>query len=117
MPKLLRFLLPGLLIVMLSLSGCAELAMIATVSPKPVIVQSGCDTYWQFEYGCKVWADIRNDGGSGYIIFTAEVTQGSGKWTKNKELYLSKHTQRRVEIDFPEVGFTSGQIHYQCWAN
>lgn len=75
------------------------------VPPKPVVVSSYADgsSSKLFEYSVKVVGSIRNDGGDGYVVAEATVSQDGETWTKTDQIFLGSYETAAVEFVFDEV--------------
>ena len=75
------------------------------VPPIPEVVSSYADgtSSSLFNYSTKVFAEVRNIGGDGYVVFEAKVFQGRHEWTKTKSIYLKSYDTKKVSLIFDEV--------------
>jgi|GEM_PF-5104829 len=69
-----------------------------------MIVSSGCDdsSTRLLEYSVRNWVEVRNDGASGDVVFTAAVTEGTHEWVKTQRIHLSGMETQRMELVFDE---------------
>ena len=82
--------------------------------PKPVIVSKGGDDLSSklFDYSAQVWADVRNDGGDGFVVMKATLYQNRKSYTKTTRKYFNSLETARMKIIFNEAEFFGGEIQY-----
>jgi hypothetical protein len=102
----------GLLgLVLTGVSPLLIIQMFQPARPQPAIVSHGCDddSTRLFEYSVRTWAEVRNDGASGDMVFEATVTEGNKSWTKTKRSKTAAHDTQRFEIVFDEASSRGGE--------
>jgi hypothetical protein len=82
--------------------------------PKPVIVSKGADDLSSklFDYSVQVWADVRNDGGDGFVVMKATFYQNRKSYTKTTRKYFNSLETARMKIIFDEAGFFDGNSQF-----
>jgi len=101
------------------LQGATVSAMIQQVKkPDPVLVSKGGDDMSSglLEYSARAWAEVRNDGGDGKVVFEVTFMQGSESWKKTTTKFMSAHETTRFELVFDEVSLLGGQSKYRVRA-
>lgn len=87
-------------------------------TPKPLIVRKSADgkNSGLFNARTTVYASVMNQGGSGNVLVTFYVYQGSRTYDKTKRLYLTSGQSKDLEMTFEEVDYISGKISYDVLA-
>ena len=80
--------------------------------PAPVIIDYKDNDFSAilFDNNVRVEATIRNDGGSGDIVFEATVYQDGNSWTKTLKKYFDSNETADMKIVFDEVNLMQGKI-------
>ncbi|MFA5803574.1 MAG: hypothetical protein WC879_02925 [Melioribacteraceae bacterium] len=65
-----------------------------------------------FEYTLLIYAEIRNDGGDGDVVFESTVSQGDQQWTKTTTKHFISKETARMELKFDEVEGLKGKSSY-----
>jgi len=87
--------------------------------PRPEIISTnGYDGFQGLNYVLYIDVNVKNNGGSGYVIVYAEIS-GAGKYEKKEStIYLSSGQTQDVHFTF-DVSFWGAllsQITYRAWA-
>lgn len=84
------------------------------IPPKPVIVSENADgsSSKLFDYSIKVFGELRNDGGDGYVVIEATVSQEDHEWKKTQQMYLQAYQTEKFELVFDEVKFLDANPVY-----
>lgn len=77
----------------------------SVLPPDPVIVSSKADgsSSTVFEFSTQVTGEVRNQGGDGYVVIEAVVSQDGRDWTKTKQIYMPSYQTESFELIFDEV--------------
>jgi len=77
----------------------------SVLPPAPVIVSSKADgtSSTIFEFSTRVTGEVRNQGGDGYVVIEAVVSQDGTDWTKTKQIYMPSYQTESFELIFDEV--------------
>lgn len=65
-----------------------------------------------FEYTVLIYAEIRNDGGDGDVVFESTVSQGNQQWTKTATKHFISKETARMQLKFDEVEGLKGKSSY-----
>lgn len=90
----------------------------AVAPPIPVIVSYEGDDLSSglLDYSMRVFGVIRNDGGSGNIVFEVTVYEGDKTWTKTKVEYFNSKETKELKLVFDEVHlFGSGKYSVRAY--
>lgn len=94
--------------------GLFHTIFVALAPPVPVLVSSDADDLSSrlLEYSGRVHASIRNEGGSGNVIFEVTVMQDGHSWTMTALRHFESQETADMEIVFDEISFLGGGFRY-----
>jgi hypothetical protein len=77
----------------------------SVVPPLPEIMYSNADdtSTKLFDYSMKVFGQVTNKGGDGYVVLKATVNQAGKKYERTQQVYLPAYETEEFNFIFDEV--------------
>jgi hypothetical protein len=93
------------LIVTILLLANYQSILKSIIPPFPEIVSSNADgtSSTLFDYSMKVFGEVTNKGGDGYVVIKATAYQAGKKYVKTKQIYLPAYQTGKFKFIFDEV--------------
>jgi hypothetical protein len=101
-----KYIIRGILLVVgILLLTNYQVIFISIVPPIPKIVSSSADrtSITLFDYSMKVFGEVTNKGGDGYVVIKATAYQAGKKYVKTKQIYLPAYQTGKFKFIFDEV--------------